>query len=84
MNNHHESGQVAQDRMQPGATGTSFWPREMTAPQIEATIRDAYRNIDARRTVENGQHVVQGTSGGFRVEMYVDLGTNTITTGYPL
>jgi hypothetical protein len=63
-------------------TRKSQFPPNMTAPQIERTIRQAYRN--AKRCRKQGARaLVRGKWSGLTLDMWVNETTKTIESAYP-
>ena len=50
---------------------------------IEAAVREAYR-FGAKAAVQGDRVLIQGTSGGMTIQMWVNLVTETIETAYPV
>jgi RHS repeat-associated protein len=56
---------------------------DLTERQVEALIREAYKN--AKKLQTQGERIlVEGCANGWRIQMWINTATNTIETAYPL
>jgi len=67
----------------PLAAGRTTFPTMMSERGIERAIREAYR-YGQRVGGEGDRILMQGTSRGLTIEMWVNRGTRMIETAYPV
>ncbi|SMD27631.1 RHS repeat-associated core domain-containing protein [Kibdelosporangium aridum] len=60
------------------------FPDYMSKGEIESTIRQAYRNSAVAGPSQGERVFLRGSANGLEVEMWVNKGTGTIETAYPV
>jgi hypothetical protein len=72
-------------RLQPGANKDVF-PETMSDKQVEAAVREAYQNgqrIKTQSDLNSTRVLVEGTSGGLTIRIWVNLTDLKIETAWP-
>ena len=60
------------------------FPAYMSAQAIEAAVREAYRFGAKAGAIEGDRVLIEGFGGGLRIEMWINVVTETIETAYPV
>ncbi len=80
---HIASGHMKGGSRVTEATSKSLFPEWMTAEQVEKAVREAYRYGQKLET--QGERVlVEGTSEGLTIRMWINKTTNEIETAFPI
>ena len=56
----------------------------MSKQAIEAAVREAYRFGAKAGAIEGDRVLIEGFGGGLRIEMWINVVTETIETAYPV